>query len=248
MDGRTNITRLFRNPAQLLVLARVVPRPEAGVTRILVYGVADGAEAVSLLATFLPRDGTDVVVVGRDVDDELLAAAEVGTYLPGHAPGGLPAAGEAVLERRRGGGWTVRPEHRGALRFERGDVHHAGADAAGAFDLVVCQNTFVLFDPPSIPPAVAGLAAHVAPGGILALGGGPLEVVPAAAAAAGLEPVLDDVELVHEGWEVQRAFWSNPVRPPWALEPFDPTHPEAPVRYATLFRRAVGTPLAAPAS
>jgi len=232
---RTDVTRLFRNRAQLAVLERSV-RVQDG-SRLLVYGVADGAEAVSLLATLAPDPATDVVIRGRDLDDALLRAAEEGSYLPAHAPDGLPAAAASVLRPARGGGWTVRPDRRAALRYEHGDVLDAHLDAAGEHLLVACQNTLVLFDPESIAAAVAGLAAHVAPGGVLCLGGGPLDLVPAAAVAAGLEPVLDDVEAVHEGWEVQRRFWDNPVRPAWALGPYDPHHPDAPLRYTTVFRR-----------
>ena len=51
------------------------------------------------------------------------------------------------------------------------------------------------------------------------------------------EKATMEVEAIHEAWEVQRAFWKNPRRPYWALEPFDASHPEGPERYATLFRR-----------
>jgi hypothetical protein len=233
--GRTDITRLYRNPAQLQVLAGLLagsPRP----LRLLVYGVADGAEAVSLLAAIAPDADDDVLVLGRDLDEGLLAAARAGGYLPGHAPDGLPPAALAVLEPRAGSGWIVRAEQRPRLRYEVGDVGAAGEGATGDFDLVTCQNTLVTFDPDRIGPAVAGLAANVRPGGLLALGGGPLDHVPAAAVALGLEPILDDVEAVHESWEVQRRFWENADPPCWALEPFDADHGDGPVRYATLFR------------
>lgn len=233
---RTDVTRLFRNRAQLGVLSRAL-LPLVDGDRILVYGVADGAEAVSLLAVLVPDPSTEVRLVGRDVDDALLTAAADGRYLPAHAPDGLPSTAATVLEPAPGGGWRVLPERRRQLHYERGDVLDAGEDAAGDHRLVCCQNTLTLFEPASIGPAVAALAAHVAPGGLLCLGGGPLDLVPGAAVAAGLEPVHDDVEAVHEGWEVQRAFWDNPVRPPWALEPYDAGHPEAPLRYTSVFRR-----------
>jgi hypothetical protein len=232
--ARTHITRLFRNRAQLAVLARLLPPGPP--CSVLVYGVADGAEAVSLLAVLAPEGHEPVQVRGRDLDDELLAAARTWRYEAGHAPDGLPPEGERVLEAH-GEGWQVRPERRAALAYERGDVLDAVQDATAAHQLVCCQNTLTLFDPAEVAPAMAGLVAHLAPGGLLAVGGGPLDHVAAAALALGMEPVLDDVQAVHEGWEVQRAFWDNPVRPPWALEPFDAQHPGAPARYATLFRK-----------
>lgn len=233
--GRTDITRLFRNPPQLEVLAAHLagrPRP----LRVLVYGVADGAEAVSLLAFLAPEPGT-AAVVGRDVDDDLLACARAGRYLPEHAPAGLPPEAEAVLEPA-GRGWSLRAERRGDLRYEAGDVRRAGEDAAAAHDLVCCQNTLVMFDADDVGPAIAGLAGHVAPGGLLALGGGPLDQVAPAARSCGFEPVLDRVGEVHEAWEVQRRFWDNDRPPRWALEPYDPRHPHGPERYASVFVRS----------
>jgi hypothetical protein len=232
--ARTHITRLFRNRPQLAVVGRLLP--PGTVRSVLVYGVADGAEAVSLLAVLAPDPDDPVAVLGRDLDDDLLAAARTWRYLPDHAPDGLPPEAARVL-RPDGDGWQVRPDRRAALAYEHGDVLDAASDAAGTHQLVCCQNTLTLFAPELVAPTVAGLAGHVAPGGLLALGGGPLDHVAPAAAAAGLEPVLDDLQAVHDGWQVQRAFWDHDVRPPWALEPFDPTHPGAPDRYATLFRR-----------
>lgn len=230
--ARTHLTRLFRNRAQLRVLARLL---EPGSVRsALVYGVADGAEAVSLLAVLAPDEADPMVIVGRDVDDGLLAAARTYRYLPDHAPGGLAPEGARVLEPD-GDGWIVRTERRGALTYEHGDVLEPTGDD-GTHPLVCCQNTLTLFTPEQVERAVVGLADRLAPGGVLAVGGGPLDHVTGAAAKVGLEPVLESVREVHDGWTVQRAFWDHATRPAWALEPYDPQHPEGPARYATLFR------------
>ncbi|OWY61235.1 hypothetical protein B7486_64860, partial [cyanobacterium TDX16] len=216
------------------VLARLLP--PGSVSSVLVYGVADGAEAVSLLATLAPTEHDPLVVRGRDLDDELLAAARTYRYEPEHAPDGLPAEADRVLEAD-GAGWVVRRSRRSALVYERGDVLEADADADGSHQLVCCQNTLTLFEPADVRVAVGALVDQVAPGGLLALGGGPLDHVAPAAIDVGLEPVLDEVEAIHEAWAVQRTFWEHPVRPAWALEPFDPAQAAGPARYATLFRR-----------
>ena len=118
---RTDITRLFRNPPQLALLRRLLPEPALGV-RCLLYGVADGAEAVSLLATLAPEPGDPVEIVGRDLDASLLDAARTWTYLPGHAPDGVDLDQyRRVIEAEPGGGWAVREPYRPMLRYEVGD-------------------------------------------------------------------------------------------------------------------------------
>jgi hypothetical protein len=209
--------------------------------RALIYGVADGAEAVSLLATLAPAPQDPVEIVGRDVDAALLDAARTWTYLPGHVPDGTDLLRyDQVLEPRPGGGWALREAYRGMVRYEAGDVREAAADSSGDYHVVCCQNTLVMFPAETVPDVVAGLAARTAPGGLLVLGGGPLGVITPAAAASGCVPVLDQVGAVHEAWTVQRAFWDNQVRPCWALEPYDAGHAEGPGRYATVFRKAAG--------
>ncbi|HEX3127369.1 MAG TPA: CheR family methyltransferase, partial [Thermoanaerobaculia bacterium] len=136
---------------------------------------------------------------------------------------------------------TVRSRWRGLFHYAEGDVLTPAVDLPReGFDLVACQNLLISLPEEARERAFANLADHLAPGGVLAVGGGPLGEVHRLARQHGLAPVLDDVEAIHEAWEVQRAFWKNPRRPYWALEPFDADHPEGPERYATLFRKGAG--------
>lgn len=234
--ARTAITRLFRNPPQLALLATLLG-PQRSSSRVRIYGVADGAEAVSLLVALAPPEHATLVIEGVDISEAYLHAAEDLVFTPEHFAEGVDPADHHTYLEAVDDGWRLGSPWRRFLRFSHGDVLDAGH--AAPVDLVMCQNTLVGFPAGDAARAVAGLVAEVRPGGLLAVGGGQLDVVPAAVRSHGLAPVLDDVEAIHEAWVVQRRFYDNPRRPWWALEPFDPDHPDGPTRYCTVFRKAV---------
>lgn len=205
--------------------------------RVRIYGVADGAEAVSLLVSIAPAEDATLSIEGLDISDDYLRAADELFFAPAHFGAGEdPTAHRPYLEPVAGG-WRVPERWRRFLRFSHGDVLTAGHRPPA--DVVLCQNTLVGFDPDDAVRAVAGLVEEVTPGGLLVVGGGKLDVVPAAVIAHGLDPVLDDVEAIHEAWEVQRRFYDNARPPWWALEPFAADHPDGPARYCTVFRKPV---------
>jgi hypothetical protein len=236
-DPNAAITRLFRNPPQLRLIARqLAARPRL---RLLVHAMADGAETVSLLVALDPaRSPLDLEIQGRDLCAAYVEDAKTFTYSKDHMPasGALPFA--SYLRRLPLGGWKVRSRWRGLFHYAEGDVLQPASGPPGeSFDLVACQNLLVSLPDEAREQAFANLVACLAGGGILVVGGGPLGSIHRLARRYGLVPVLDGVEAVHEAWQVQRAFWSHPRRPYWALEPFDAGHPDGPERYATIFRK-----------
>lgn len=232
---RTAITRLFRNPPQLRLLTGLLGE-DGHSAQIRIYGVADGAEAVSLLVSIDPPDDADLSIEGFDISAEYLRAAQDLVFTDAHFAAGVDPAAYGDHLERVADGWQVRGRWRRFLHFAHGDVLAAGDRPP--VDVVLCQNTLVGFDPGDVDRALSGLVAEVAPGGLLVVGGGRLDVVPPLALAQGLSPELEDVEAIHEAWEVQRRFWDNERRPWWALEPFDPGHRDGPARYCTVFRKA----------
>lgn len=241
-DPRAAITRLFRNPPQLRLLARQLSR--AGVSgrplHILVHGMADGAEAVSLMLALDPaRNPVDFRIEGRDLCREYVEDAKTFCYTRQHFPSRIdPRDFREYLWRRPFGGWSLRRRWRSFFHYAQGDVLAVPQDLVpGSFDLVTCQNLLINLRGAECEQAFSNVARLLRPGGLLAVGGGPLGYIHRFAFARGLLPVLEDVEAIHEAWEVQRAFWGNACRPYWALEPYDATHPEGPERYCTIFRR-----------
>jgi hypothetical protein len=237
-DPRAAITRLFRNPPQLRVIARHFSERKS--LRALVHAMADGAEAVSLLIALDPAHRTvDLKIEGRDLHQVYVDDAGTFTYTPQHFPRGIdPRSFGDYLARRPFGGWRVRSRWRPLFHYVQGDLLNPAPDLAReGFDLALCQNVLISLPEEARASAFDHLVSFLRPGGMLALGGGPLGTIHRLACERGLEPVLDEVEAIHESWEVQRAFWNNARRPYWALEPFDAGHPEGPERYCTLFVR-----------
>ncbi len=210
---RSDITRMFRNPPQLGALIRLVAdRPQL---RVAIYGVADGAEAVSLLVAADPaRTSIGLRIDGYDINGEYLRLADTYTYprrhfLPDHGP-----ARYADYFEPSGSGWRLRERWRACITYAYGDVLNPGSAAAGAaYHLVMCQNVLVSLSPADSARAIANLAALVRPGGLLAIGGGPIDLVPGLVLREGFTPILDDVEAIHEGWTVQRRFYENAKQP-----------------------------------
>lgn len=238
------ITQLFRNPAQLRLLARLAHGACRGrPIRVAVWGVADGSEAISLLVLLNPC-ATDCQchIDGFDICRELIDLAHAGCYSRAHFPvtGRLPEFADYLTRECRNGEdcWRLREEWRACLRFTVADLTQPlPPEQRAAYDLILCQNIFTGWPLENCRVAFRNLTDALAPGGWLAVGGGPLDVVPRQALDLGLLPVLEDVERIHEGWTVQRRFYDNPTRPPWAIEPFDARHPDGPVRYCTIFRK-----------
>jgi chemotaxis protein methyltransferase CheR len=141
----------FRDPEQFDVLeTRVLPRLLEHARRLRAWsaGCANGLELWSL-AEVLSRLGVldDVHLLGSDLLEENLAAARAGTY--------------DVVE--------VAPALRRRVRWERRDLAHDEAPT-GRFDLVLCRNVAIYFEPAAKARLHRTLARALAPGGVLMLG------------------------------------------------------------------------------
>ena len=68
-----------------------------------------------------------------------------------------------------GGKPLLHPSLRAALRFERASLLELPA-SLGEFDVILCRNVLIYMDDMARRQVLAGLAARLRPGGILALG------------------------------------------------------------------------------
>jgi len=223
----------------LRLLARLLRESGRDPLRVAIYGVADGAEAVSLLIALDPlQSGVALEIAGFDIAVEYLTAGQQFAYSGQHFDRAVPPTACAPYLEPVGDSWRLAARWQASITLAYGNVLEPGPAALqGACDLVMCQNTLIGLPPAAPAPAVTHLAALVRPGGLLAVGGGPLDRVPHLVVAQGFTPILDDAEAIHENWLVQRQFYNNPQRPYWALEPFNGRHPAGPLRYATVFRK-----------
>jgi chemotaxis protein methyltransferase CheR len=145
------VTGLFRDPEQFELLEdRVLPGLLRGRGGLNAWsaGCSDGSELYSL-ALMLQRLGA------------LASSRLLGSDL---------SAGRVELARRGAMvSAAVRREARPALRWERRDLLRE-PPPPGAFDLVLCRNVTIYFEPSAQRAVYVKLAAALRPGGVLMLG------------------------------------------------------------------------------
>jgi chemotaxis protein methyltransferase CheR len=166
-----NVSQLWRNPDQWALLAdRVVPElAEEGRLRCWSAGASYGAEAYTLAAVCraaAPHAGASIV--GTDIDKRMVARAREGFFTEDDAR----TAPRQQLDRwfeRVPGGYQAKPDLKGAVRFEVGDLLRIRPKRA-AYDLVLCRNTVIYFNEDVRDALHKRLAESLRPGGYLLVG------------------------------------------------------------------------------
>jgi chemotaxis protein methyltransferase CheR len=181
LDALTiNVTKLFRNWETYSVIAeQVVPalwaRPTP-VIKVWSAGCSSGEEPYSIAALFhrhaegmgqLPSLATRVLVLGSDIDQRCLAAAEQG----GFEEGDFLDTPDALRRRYFAptAPFTIVPEVRRLVRFERRDLL-AEAPPPGLHHLICCRNVLIYFDRETQERLFEKFHAALAPDGFLVLG------------------------------------------------------------------------------
>jgi chemotaxis protein methyltransferase CheR len=178
---RVTISRFWRDRAVfdrlrddlLPALAALARARGEGALRCWSAGCASGEEPYSLSLAFrlavLPRfPGMEIEILATDADPGVLSRARLARYPPGALRELPPGWGEAAFEpadgeRRLRAGW------RRGVAFRRQDLRRRMP--AGPFHLVLCRNlAFTYFDEPLQRQVLRGLAARLAPGGLLVVG------------------------------------------------------------------------------
>ncbi len=181
------VSSFFRDPLVFEYLAEaVLPaiadekyRREDRSLRIWSAACATGEEAYSIAmllrerATELPRL-PDPLIFATDIDESALAQARTGVYSKSSLAK-LPYGLVASYFSREGDFFRVAPEIRAAVRFSRHNIlDKKGAVPAesifGAFDLILCRNLLIYFEPPWQELIVGRLWRSLVPGGFLVLG------------------------------------------------------------------------------
>lgn len=164
-----------------LIAAR---RPERSL-RVWSAGCSTGAEPYSvaillhrLLGPALPD--WRIAIVGTDISIAALATAQAAEY-------GRWALRTLPVEERlryfhriparpgaaREGGYALRPEFRGMVRFERQNLMSlldGTAPEGDAFDLILCRNVLIYFAAETVAGIVRALGRRLRPGGWLLIG------------------------------------------------------------------------------
>lgn len=163
------VTSFFRDEAVFQAIGQqVVPRWENGARpRILSVGCSDGAEPYSV-AMLLAQAGVleRAELVAVDCRYDALARAAGGVY-DARQLAGLPRGHCDRFFLARGETWQVVRPLRQAIEWRQ-----CAADdpPSGPWDLILCRNLAIYFEPAAAKRLWKTLAAVLAPGGVLATG------------------------------------------------------------------------------
>src|SRR4051794_33989793 len=142
--------------------------------RVWVPACATGEEAYTLamLAGEALGPGTvPVSILATDVATAALEAAVEGVYSKRSVRGVPPELRDRHLEQT-GRLYRLGDELRSLVRFERHNLVTGDSPPLGerAFDLVVCRNVLIYFEPKAVESVLASLEDALAPGAELILG------------------------------------------------------------------------------
>jgi chemotaxis protein methyltransferase CheR len=217
-------TYFFRHPEQLAAIRQlaIVPAQNRALS-IWSAGCATGEEPYTLAMELVDagRAGMGDRILATDVSSRALAVAREARY----GQWSLRRLDPVVRNRHFESSppqVVVRPRVRAMVEFRRHNLVRDPVPDSG-FDLVVCRNVLIYFNPPTASQVVQKLASALAPGGLLVLG--PVE----APMAAGQE--LERLEL--EGVTVFRVGGGRPLAlpaRPRGANGADRAHGEQPVR------------------
>jgi chemotaxis protein methyltransferase CheR len=205
-------TYFGRHPEQLEALRRELrATPPERPLLIWSAGCATGEEAYTL-AMLLEEEGRrDASVVATDVSEAALQVARRGRYGP-WALRGLAALARDRWLRADGDQWVVGEALRRRVRFLRHNLLEESTPLRG-FDMVLCRNVLIYFDPPTLAEVVRRLFDATRSGGLLVLA--PAEVPFAGPAGHTLEEFAGG------------AFWRKSATPSAGRAPPRPVAPRA---------------------
>jgi len=175
-----SVTKFFRNwDTFSAVQQKVVPALwERGERELRVWsaGCASGEEAYSL-AILVHKHAAErrhlsrldgVSIIGTDIDVQGLGKAEAAAYGE-TALSGTPAALRRDYFPEAGGVFTVRPEVRRLVKFQRSDLLRARPPFED-IHLIMCRNVVIYFEREAQDALFAEFHSALAPGGFLVLG------------------------------------------------------------------------------
>ena len=172
----THETSFFRDPAVFADLReRLLPdlldRRAGNRLRIWSAAASSGQELYSLaillfeMALYPPPE-----LLGTDVCPRILAAAEAATYSDLELARGIDCSLRQRYFSPEGKLWKVNASIRHMVRFEQLDLRQ-NLDWLGQFDLILCRNVLIYFDPATRWNILESLRDRLNPDGLLLLGG-----------------------------------------------------------------------------
>ena len=176
-----NETYFFRDHAYFATLGNTVlpelAKKRANSKRLTVWsaGCSTGQEVLSLAMLFCEQPGRwadwTIELLGTDVSSKAIEQARSGIYSQFEIQRGISVAQMLNFFSETAKGWKVADRVMNMTRFEQRNILDY-PPAPGRFDLVLCRNCLLYFDPDTRRTAFDRLANGIAPDGFLMLGAG----------------------------------------------------------------------------
>ena len=176
-----NETYFFRDHAYFSVLAnQVLPdlaRKRENRKRLSIWsaGCSTGQEALSLAMIFAEQPGRwkdwTIEILGTDVSGKAIETARNGLYTQFEIQRGISVAQMLNFFSESKGQWQAANKIRSMTRFQQHNILDY-PPSPGRFDLVMCRNVLLYFDPETRASAFSRLASGTATDGWLMLGAG----------------------------------------------------------------------------
>ncbi|MBX7539824.1 CheR family methyltransferase [Qipengyuania sphaerica] len=176
-----NETYFFRDHAYFATLANTVlpelAKKRANTRKISIWsaGCSTGQEVLSLAMTFCEQPGRwqdwTIEILGTDVSGKAIEQARTGTYSQFEIQRGISVAQMLNFFTETPKGWKVADKVLSMTKFEQRNILDY-PPSPGRFDLVLCRNCLLYFDPEVRRNAFDRLSGGIAPDGFLMLGAG----------------------------------------------------------------------------
>ena len=176
-----NETYFFRDHAYFETLANTVlpeiarRRQDSRKISIWSAGCSTGQEVLSLAMLFCEQSGRwadwTIELLGTDISGKAIEQARSGTYSQFEIQRGISVAQMLNFFSETPKGWKVSDRVHAMTRFEQRNLLE-NAPSANRFDLVLCRNVLLYFDPDTRRKAFDRLYGGVANDGFLMLGAG----------------------------------------------------------------------------
>ncbi|MFA6220180.1 MAG: protein-glutamate O-methyltransferase CheR [Erythrobacter sp.] len=176
-----NETYFFRDHAYFSTLAhQVLPdlaRKRQGTRKLSIWsaGCSTGQEALSIAMLFCEQPGRwqdwHIDILGTDVSGKAIATAKTGCYTQFEIQRGISVAQMLNFFAETPRGWQASDKICSMTRFQQQSILDF-PPSPGKFDLVLCRNVLLYFDPATRRTAFDRLASASAPDGWLMLGAG----------------------------------------------------------------------------
>lgn len=173
----TNLTSFYREPHHFPMLAEHLKKLQGrSPIKIWCSAASTGEEPYSIAMTAVEAFNsfnTPVTIVASDLDTHVLATAAKGVYTHDRVDKISPERLSRFFVRGGGvqdGSFTVKPELRRMITFQRLNLLEPNWSLRGPFDAIFCRNVMIYFDKPTQYKILSRFAPLMSEQGLLFAG------------------------------------------------------------------------------